>query len=339
MQYFFELSKEHTHLSTAEIKGLLQAHNLSFEPLIETQDVLLIKTSASDDILQRLAKRLSFTYHVNRFLFSSPPDPSLIQQVAKHHPLYKDGSLAVRCRNRSTIHESKPIVEALAGPYTEHRKVKLTKPDVEIRALITHDTVYVGEKLHEVKTTRFEQRKVQFRPFFSPVSLHPKLARALVNISVIKRGDYLLDPCCGTGGVLLEAGLMGIHPIGCDVEETMIEGCKQTLSHYEIPHDALYCTDIGDIPSLVPQVDAVVTDFPYGKATTTKGESLDKLYGRAFQSISKVLKGGKRAVIGMPSRKHVAMGKSWLTLQDVHVIRVHKSLTRYFAVYQKEAVE
>ena len=339
MQYFFELSKEHPHLPTAEIKGLFHAHNLAVDPLIKTHDVLLIETPASDDTIQRLAKRLSFTYHVNRFLFSSPPDPTCIQQLAKRHPPFKDGSLAVRCRNRSTTHESTRIVEALADPYTEHRKVKLTKPDVEIRALITDDTVYVGEKLYEVKTTKFEQRKVQFRPFFSPVSLHPKLARALVNISVIKPGEYLLDPCCGTGGVLLEAGLMGIKPIGCDVEEPMIEGCRQTLSHYEIPHDALYCTDIGRIPSLVPQVDAVVTDFPYGKATTTKGESLDTLYRRAFQSIFEVLKEGKRAVIGMPSREHVTLGESWLRLQDIYTIRVHKSLTRYFAVYQKVTVE
>jgi tRNA (guanine10-N2)-dimethyltransferase len=336
MKYFFELSKEHSLLPQAEIEGLLHAYHIGFTSLVATDNVFLIETYASDDDIQNLAKRLSYTYHVDRFLFSSPPDLSIIKKQAEQNPIQKDGSLAIRCKNRSSVHESKRIVEALADPYTAHRKVKLTKPDIEIRALITDKMIYVGEKLYEIKTTTFEQRRVQFRPFFSPVSMHPKLARALVNISAIKPGEYLLDPCCGTGGVLLEAGLMGIHPIGCDIEEKMIEGCKQTLSHYNIPYDTLYCTDIGDISSLVPQVDAVVTDFPYGKATTTKGEPLEKLYRRAFQSISQVLKKGKRAVIGMPGKKNVALGKSWFTLLEVHAIRVHKSLTRYFAVYQNE---
>jgi tRNA G10 N-methylase Trm11 len=35
-------------------------------------------------------------------------------------------------------------------------------------------------------------------------------------------------------------------------------------------------------------VDAIVTDFPYGKSTTTKGEEKKQLYTRSFENINKL---------------------------------------------------
>ncbi|MCK4365573.1 MAG: DNA modification methylase, partial [Thermoplasmatales archaeon] len=99
------------------------------------------------------------------------------------------------------------MVRELADVYTKDRDVILENPDNEIRGLITDSKVYVGLKTAEINRSQFEERKIQHRPFFSPISLHPKLARALVNLSSIKKDETLLDPFCGTGGILLEAGL------------------------------------------------------------------------------------------------------------------------------------
>ena len=92
----------------------------------------------------------------------------------------------------------------------------------------------------------------------------------------------MLDPFCGTGGILLEAGLIGIHIIGSDIEQKMIDGCQKNLEFYHLKNFQLFCADIGDISQYVSSVDAIVTDFPYARATTTKGEQLTKLYNRAF---------------------------------------------------------
>ncbi len=56
---------------------------------------------------------------------------------------------------------------------------------------------------HRVARARLEARKVTHRPFSLPISLHPKLARALVNLARVPMGGVLLDPFCGTGGILL----------------------------------------------------------------------------------------------------------------------------------------
>jgi tRNA (guanine10-N2)-dimethyltransferase len=190
-------------------------------------------------------------------------------------------------------------------------------------------------KIAEINRSRFEERKVQNRPFFSPISLHPKLACSLVNLSSIKKDGILLDPFCGTGGLILEAGLIGAKVIGSDIEDKMIDGCKKTLDFYKVKNYELYHSDIGDIDKKINKVDSIVTDLPYGKSTTMKGEKMEQLYTRAFKSISKLLKDGGKAVIGLSNKELIRLGEEYLTMIERHDFRAHRSLIRYFVVYQK----
>jgi len=334
MKYIFELSKEHITLPKAEVLACLQAENIAYKIVETNEDIFIIETSAKAEKLKQLANRLSFTFHVNGFLFSCRPSPETIKQNAMDNPIKAKGSIAVRYKNRSNETDSQPV-KALAEIYTKDRRVALEKPDNEIRALLTNNKVYVGLNITEIDRTQFEQRKVQHRPFFSPISLHPKLARALVNLSGIGKNEILLDPFCGTGGFLIEAGLIGAKVIGSDIERKMIDGGEKTLEFYKIKESDLFCSDIGDINNHVSEVDAVVTDLPYGKSTTTKGEDIRELYERAFRNIADVLKKHGRAVIGLSNKDMIGLGKSYLSLIDVHEWRAHRSLTRYFAVYQK----
>jgi len=67
------------------------------------------------------------------------------------------------------------------------------------------------------------------RPFFKPVSLDPRLARAMVNIAC-PEGGKLLDPFCGTGGILLESMLSGVEAYGGDLDPEMVRGCSENLA-------------------------------------------------------------------------------------------------------------
>ena len=115
----------------------------------------------------------------------------------------------------------------------------------------------------------------------------------------------------------------------------MIDGCRITLNHYDVKNYNLINSDIGDIHKQLKPVDAVVTDLPYGKSTTTKGEDKNQLYERAFKNILCILKKKCKAVIGISNKEFIEIGENYLTLLEVHEIRVHRSLTRYFGVYQK----
>ena len=144
----------------------------------------------------------------------------------------------------------------------------------------------------------------------------------------------MLDPFCGTGGILLEAGLLGVRIIGSDIEKKMIDGSQKNLEFYHLKDYQLFCADIGDIPRYIPCVDAVATDFPYARGTTTKGEHLVHLYNRAFKTISQVLKKNKYAVVGLSSRDVYTIGEKYLSVVDVYPVKSHRSLTRYFVVFK-----
>ncbi len=334
MKYLFELSKEHDSFSREEIISLLKAEKIDFKIIKSNEFVLIIEINNKK--INKIYDRLSYTYYVDDFLFSSKPNLKKIIKLASDKIPFFTGSIAIKYTNRSQKINSQDIVKSLAEVFTKKNKVDLENPDNEIRALITDNKIYVGQKIYNVNRSKFEKRKVQFRPFFSPISLHPKIARTLVNLSIVAKGETLLDPFCGTGGILIEAGLIGINIIGSDIQEKMVNGSKKNLEYYNIKNYNLFTTDIGSIDRYVKKVDSVVTDLPYGKSTTTKGEDMIDLYDRAFEKISKVLKKDRYAVIGLSDKKYISVAKKYLKLVKVHEFIAHRSLTRFFVVFKKE---
>jgi len=336
MKYIFELSKEHDTLPKAEIISILNSEKLDYKIIEKNEDILLLNVKIDENKFIQIFERLSFSYFIDSYLFTSDLNLDHIIENSMKNPISTKGSIAVRYLNRSDKESSKKIVEALASIYTIDRKVDLNKPDIEIRAIITNKKVYVGIKIFKIDRTNYEKRKVQNRPFFLPISLHPKVARVLVNISGIKKNEVLLDPFCGTGGILIEAGLIGIKIIGSDIEDKMIKGSKKNLDFYGIKKYKLYKEDIGHIMNKIDKVDCIVTDMPYGKSTTTKGENILDLYNRTFKTVNNLLKDGGKAVVGLSDKKFIELSEEFLSIIDIFKIRAHKSLVRYFVVFEKK---
>lgn len=335
-QIIFDLSKEHPVLARDEILACLHAENYQFQITISNDNVLVITSNINEENIYHLSQRLSLSFSIGELLYACKPVVSEIRKHAHHYPFEKKGSLAVRHKNRSSL-LSKPLVHAVADVYTKSRRVDLTNPDHTIFLLITDKTVFVSYQLIQINRGLFEQRKAHLRPFFSPISLHPKIARALVNISQVKSNQTLLDPFCGTGGILIEAGLLNVNIIGSDLSAKMVRGAKENLDYYSIKPINMVTCDIESLSNNIHEkVDAVVTDFPYGKATSTNGEHLSLLYQRAINSIQHILKSDGRAVLGTPSKQ---LGLT-NTTHMIHIIsypfRVHRSLTRWFHVFKRK---
>jgi tRNA (guanine10-N2)-dimethyltransferase len=335
MRLLFELSKEHRTLPSAEVCAVLEAEEQRYTIVDSNEDVLVIELTPDAALIPRLARRLAYTFMLDELLFSCPATLDDMIRCAKQHPLRNRGSIAIRCKNRSPILQSDDVIDKLGDVYTKNRAVNLVHPDIELRAVVREDTAYVGIKKASLDTSHFHQRRGHLRPFLLPITLHPKIARCLVNLSSVKTHETLLDPFCGTGGILLEANLLGIRVIGSDIEQKMIDGCQKNLEFYHVKNFSLFRADIGDISKYISQVDAVVTDFPYARATTTKGEQLRMLYERAFQSISQILKEKGKAVIGLSNDDVLTLGEQYLSLVESYPMKSHRSLTRHFVVFKK----
>jgi tRNA (guanine10-N2)-dimethyltransferase len=133
----------------------------------------------------------------------------------------------------------------------------------------------------------------------------------------------VLDPFCGTGGILIEADLLGMQAIGSDFDPMMIGGSRQNL-----PGADLLLADATRLPFPDKSLDAVITDFPYGQSVCIKkADTMDNLYSDALEQIKRVLKPGHRAVV-VTHRDISDIANRHLTVLQKHDQRVHKSLTR-----------
>jgi len=331
MRILFEVSGEHPLLPIAEIKALLNSQDILYR-ICKKGRVFIIDAQIAPGVLKNLASRLALSFCINELFYSTKTKEALLRNAKKIY--VPSGTFCVRGKKIGDYnrHENLMLIEKELGALiAEDKKVNLRTPDTEIRILLT-DKFYVCRKLFDIKRRLFEQRRVMYRPFFSPISLHPRIARALVNLTGIKEGEKLLDPFCGTGGLLLEAGLIGAQIFGSDLDEKMVEGCKKTLEYYGIGSYTIFQADVEEIGK-IGKVDGVVSDFPYGRSTRIN-RNLEDLYARAFQSISLVLKKNKRAVVGLPNRDAVKIAEPYLQILRVYPYWVHKSLTRYFTVFR-----
>jgi tRNA G10 N-methylase Trm11 len=116
--------------------------------------------------------------------------------------------------------------------------------------------LWFGEILVE---SEHSYKKHDAKPFRTSTSLPSRLARALVNL-VAPPSQVILDPCCGTGTILLEAQALGLESFGVDWNPRMAGMSRQNLAHYGYPVDVT-CSDFQEISR---PADAIVTDLPYG---------------------------------------------------------------------------
>lgn len=277
--------------------------------------------------LDGIADRIALTHHVGTHLGSFEPNAIDLENMS-----IPEGTFAIRARRFKGMMQdvdSQDLVRKLGAVLSKTNDVDLKEPDVVVRMHLSDKVhIYISEK--DIDRDILDTRKVGERPFFSPISLHPKYARASINLTGVKRGGTVLDPFCGTGGVAIEAAFMGMKAVVSDFDEAMIDGCIENMDFYGLKlhdHDVL---DIGDVPGRFGTVDSVVTDPPYGRSTCTGGEDIESIYRRAMDSISRVLDDNGRACVVLPHE----LRSNKLALDQMHIQKVHGSLSRHYHVFK-----
>ena len=335
-QLVFELSGEHDTLPKSEVLACIEAYGWRYSIKGSYDQVLVLETDADPDIL---AHRLALTHNLLELIFISPAVPDIILKEAEIADLgLNEGqSFVVRVSRVKNYGGISTAFERTLGATIWHRgyPVKLADPDVVFRAVVTEGVCIFGRLLAEVNRTAFEERAPLKKPFFLPGVLMPRISRAIVNLTLIRQG-WMLDPFSGTGGTLVEAGTISpdIHVVGCDIQKKMVHGTRMNLRHYRTVFDVIredsLLMGIKD-----DSVDAAVTDFPYGQSTPIAASSLDVFYLGALSEIYRVLKPGHRAVIVSKEPMEKLLTDAGFTVIETHRQRIHKSLTRHFAVITK----
>lgn len=319
MRLIFELSGEHPTLPVAELACVGR--------VLEERPRVAVAECPDPGA----AARLALTHVVLGFLGSTGASAEELASLLRDLALHSDRPFAARVKKvpGSAVREPVPVLERLMGTLIGG-PVSLDRPEAEFRAILSGDRIYLGRVLFRIDRGRYELRRPSTRPFFHPGVMLPLTARAVVNLSLVRPGGALLDPFCGTGGILGEAGLVGACPLGSDADPAMVAGCR--LNYPAIP---LILADATALPVCTASLDAVVTDLPYGQSSRILDRSLGDLYPRALGEIHRVLRPGRRAVV-VTHREIAEIGGSFFTVLQVHRQRVHRSLTRRITVFLKE---
>jgi tRNA (guanine10-N2)-dimethyltransferase len=331
----FELSGEHSTVPASEVVASLESLCSDFDLFLRLDGCLIIEVRKdAATIAGILAKKLSMTHHITEVLgIGGAGEEDVLDSVEKAD-VEIEGTYSIRVkrvREYSTIDTESMEKRIGSILFQRGARADLKNPAVQLRVLLTEDKSIFGRIMYSIDRSAFEARKPHYKPFFYPGVLMPRVARALVNIA--KPEKNLLDPFCGTGGILVEAGL-GIRVIGGDMQRKLLLGAKMNLDHYNIDQTLLY-QDACSMALLDESVDAVVTDPPYGRSAAIKAESLEHMLSGSLKEIFRVLKKGKRAVF-ISEREIEAIAKEvGFKVIQIHIQRVHRSLTRRICVLEK----
>ncbi len=326
--YFFELSGEAGDMPHAEAINCAYTESGGDCSTFASGPGYIILELPPDSI-PFISHRLALTRSVGRYLGSFEPD-KLSEMAPMDLP---GGTFAIRAkrfRGMMADVDSQKIVRSVGDIFSKNNSVDLKEPDIIVRMFMS-DKVHLFIEEHKIESDLFEKRKVGERPFFSPISLHPKYARALINLTGAERGCTVLDPFCGTGGIAIEAAEMGMKTIVSDFDPHMVAGTRENMEFYGMELHDSNVLDIGDIAEHWSDIDVVATDPPYGRSTRTGGEKIDDIYARSLGSISEVLRPGGCAGIVLPHE----ITSERLIIQQILPQRVHSSLTRHYHIFRK----
>ncbi len=311
MKLLFLLSGEHPTLPYSELSCVGE--------VIDSRPQVAVVTC--DNV--STATRLAMAHSVMEYLGECPADVKSFLELLKDLSISARGPFVARAKKiegaemvETTTYLERAMGSAISGT------VSLENPSDVFMAVCSGDRCFIGHLLRSIDRGSFDARNPGKRAFFHPGVMMPRFARSIVNMSLITPGGQFLDPFCGTGGVLIEAAMVGAFATGSDMDAFMIRGARKN-----IPGTGLLHADAAHLPLKDKSIDAVATDLPYGQSSSIMAKGLESLYLESLGEIRRVLKPGRRAVI-VTHKDIQEIASQIMEICEFHEQRVHKSLTR-----------
>ena len=340
---FFYVSGEHKTLPYAEIKAILEAEGFLYENVETFPKLLCLKSDIR--CVPSISRRAGFLKVCGVEIFRCRAEEKEIIYRAKaesYDEYIMNGqtfSVRVKKSQVSSVIDVRKLEREIGRTILERAKdvkVRLNSPDKAFLGVLSGGLLIFGLELAEASSKDLFRRKPRRRPFFHPSAMSPKLARCMVNLARTKPNSLVLDPFCGTGSILLETGLIGCGILGSDINPKMVRGSLQNLKHFKIHPSNFLVADAKNLP--FRQVDCIVTDPPYGRASSTFGGNIRTIVAEFLHSAVNTLKECGHICISLPSSvkiREVCEGLGYKIVEE-HSIREHKSLTREITILKFE---
>ncbi len=344
--FYFLLSGEYETLPAAELRSVLRIldprHRII--KISPTQRVLVVNTDITS--AENAVERAAYTKLCCRLIaITETSKEAVLNSVTKEDlsEIFPEGieKFAVRGRRIEGAKINRLSIERELGArilkLNPGLRVDLMNPDATIFILSEPQMTFVGILINSKPKNFFRDRVAGRRPFSLPSAMQPDFSRAMVNLAEAKLGGRILDPFSGTGGIMIEAGLLGYDVYGVELKEWIAEGALRNLRRYLPGREFMIVGDARNPVFRDEAFDAVVTDPPYGRSTTVPSQSIQSLLHKFFDGSLRLLRDRGRVVMASPidveleeiAREH------GLTFLERHLARVHGSLVRKVVVLRK----
>ncbi len=312
MRYLFILGRN-IELSAAEIKAFLEGEGINFKVVSLVKNGLLIET---ERVLGRIIDRLGGTVSIGEVLTTG--DFNNISEYLEHRNLY---NVKKNKLNYVVFNFNGKNFERIAF-YLKNRfrkeglKATEKKPTGSIKLQGGEEAPKVSSGLIDEQYFVFEDgfgriieesdyEKIEKRDMEKPVrrnelSISPRLAKTLINLAQVKRGETLLDPFCGVGTILQEALLQNIKTIGIDNDKKAIDCSELNLKWFKFPKEDYRLINEDSAKAKIPDVAAIATEPNLGELQRRipSEEKAKEITGQFERLIIRVLKNLKRNVNG-----------------------------------------
>lgn len=310
---FFILSKDYTEIAIDEIISIAKTYD-RFSKIKTISNLVIVQSKTH---WEQISNRATFVKVSGQILRKMS---GLFLDEENFEVLKNANTFVCRIINLSSNQFNIPELENSMGDMISKfskAKVSLENPDITVYLIFTENENFFGFSKRASESIRPK------KPRKHPHELDWKLTRAMINLTGLHEGETVCDPFCGTGTTLLEAESMGIHAIGLDFDEKMYQMSKENLDANGYK-SKLIKDDFSALQKITGEIDGIVTDLPYGRAS------------KASENPEEIL---KKFVAILPKKKKIAImckkgfeKKLKINPLKKYEIYRHKSLTRVILI-------
>ncbi len=317
-KYFFVYNGKYVKLGNAELRALVK----TYYPYARVQNLngrLSIVDGYID--LRQITSRIAYTKYAGKIISLSDDNIFEPDECFKNYRTFscKLINLSKECVSMETVSKLGQYIKE-KSPWLQ---VSLDYPDIIVLIVVTDNESMVG--LTDCKNIMISRDKSQKRrSYVHPVALDQKLSRLMVNLTMAKENDLLLDPFCGTGSILIEASHMNLRTLGGDISGKM---CYGALSNTRTKQSFILNCDALSLPIHTKDIDVIATDLPYGRSSSTFNRTPKDLLKEFVSLINNEMKGKKCCLMCRKGDEEL-----FNNIVEEYDIYEHKNLTRKLMV-------